>query len=118
MSSIQTWKLTFNSTVISQVLTFLPNVEQAKVVSKALDGSIYIQTIGEGTLFSEVEILSTREEMTVVNELAASASLIAVTYRDFTYYGYINEDVSWDAIVPGEWYKGSFKLLIEASEVS
>ena len=52
-----------------------------------------------------------------INELAASASLIGVTYRDSTYYGYIEEDVSWDAIIPGEWYKGSFKLLIE-SEVS
>ena len=117
MSSIQTWKLAFNSTAISQVLTFLPNIEQSKIVSKALDGALYIQTIGEGTHFSEVEILSTRDEKDVVNELAASASLIGVTYRDSTYYGYIEEDVSWDAIIPGEWYKGSFKLLIE-SEVS
>ena len=114
---ITTWKLSLNSVTLAQVLTFLPGIDQTKVVSKALDGSIYIQTIGTGCKYSNVTIFATRSEMTAVNEAEADGALVSVVYRDVQYLGYIEAAPEWSEKEAGEYYTAIFKLLIE-EEVS
>ena len=76
--NIETWKVYRNSVALAQVLSFLPGIEQTKVTTKALDGSVYIQTIGEGTKYAEVTIFATRAEMKPVNLAEADGAAISV----------------------------------------
>jgi len=115
---INTWKLRYNDgDAVAQVQNFRADIEGRKIVSKALDGSVYIQTIGSGTKYAEVKILATRTEMAEVDVFESEGTLISVEYRGIKYYGFIEDTVSWSDVLPGEWYTGSFKLLIE-EEVS
>jgi hypothetical protein len=113
MTDINTWKLSRDSVAIAQILSFVTAIEQAKVTSKALDGTVYIQTIGTGTKYADVTILSTLEEKDAVNQAEADGAVVTVVYRDKRYAGYIEAAPEWDAQIPGEWYKGTLKILIE-----
>ena len=115
--SIDNWKLSRNSVVLAQILSFLPGKSQTKVVSKALDGSVYIQTIGSATRHAAVTIFATRDEMPAVNDAEADGAVVSVVYRDKQYLGYIEEAPDWTDKEPGEYYTGTFTLLIE-EEVS
>ena len=112
MINIHDWKLSTNSSTIAQILTFVPGIEQSKIVSKALDGTIHIQTIGSGTKYAAVSIACTRIEMGLVNKAEADGALVVAVYRNKKYSGYIEAAPSWTAVKPGEWYTGTFKLLI------
>lgn len=117
-TSITSWKLSRDSATLAQILTFLgPKIEQTKVVSKALDGSVYIQTIGTGNKYADVTIFATRDEMPDVNEAEADGALVSVVYRDVQYLGYIEEAPDWTEKIAGESYTATFKLLID-EEVS
>ena len=115
--NISTWKLSRNSVTLAQILNILPSVDQVKVTSKALDGSIYIQTIGTGTKQATVTIFATRAEMPAVNDAEADGALVSVVYRDKQSLGYIEAAPDWSAIIYGESYTASFNLLID-EEVS
>lgn len=115
--NIETWKLSRNSVVLAQVLSFLPGKSQTKVVTKALDGSIYIQTIGSATRNAAVTIFATRDEMPAVNDAEADGAVVSIVYRDTQYLGYIESAPDWSDKEPGEYYTGTFTLLIE-EEVS
>ena len=62
-ADINTWKLKRSTTTLAQILTCLPGIDQTKIVSKALDGTIYIQTIGSGSKFADISIFVTKDEM-------------------------------------------------------
>lgn len=115
--SITTWKLSRNSAVLAQITRFFKDVDQEKVVSKALDGTIYIQTIGRGIKYADVSVFVTLAEKDLVNAAEADGALVSCVYRGTNYLGYIEEHVSWDDVIPGEYYNGTFKLLID-EEVS
>lgn len=110
--SVKEWKLSSGSTVLAQVLSFVPGIEQSKIVSKALDGTVHIQTIGEGTKYASVSIFSSREEMNLINKAEADGAFVTVVYRDKKCSGYIESAPSWNTVVPGEWYSASIKFLI------
>lgn len=116
-NNINSWKLSRDSVTLAQILNFLPSIDQVKVTSKALDGSIYIQTIGTGTKQASVTIFATRTEMPAVNAAEADGALVSVVYRDKRYLGYIEAAPDWSAVIYGEGYTGSFNLLID-EEVS
>lgn len=111
--NINDWKVKRDSTVLGQVLTFIPGLDQTKVVSKALDGTTYIQTIGTANPYSEIEILCDASQMRLVNAAEADGAVISAEYRGVRYFGYIEEPPTWNAVMPGEWYKTSIKLLIQ-----
>ena len=111
--TINDWKLTRGSVEIAQILTFVPGIDQEKVVSKALNGSIYIQTIGDGVKYASASILANREEMDSVNWAEADGAAVSAVYRGKRYLGYIEESPEWSAIIPGEWYRANIKILIE-----
>lgn len=107
------WKVTRDGLVIAQVSTFLSGIDGNKIISKALDGTIHVQTVGTGTKVADVEVHCTAKERSLVNLASAEGALIATVYRDKRYYGYIEDDPEWETIEPGEMYKGSYRMLIE-----
>lgn len=115
--NVQDWKLSRDSVALAQVLTFKTGVDQTKIVSKALDGSIYIQTIGDGIRYATVSIIATREEKDLVEAAEADGALVSCVYRDVQYLGYIEDQLDWDDIQPGYWYGATIRLLID-EEVS
>lgn len=112
-TNVNTWKVVCNDEVIGQVLSFVKGLEQTKVTSKALDGTVYIQTIGQPTPNATVSVFSSLEEMELVNLAEADGSPIKVTYRGVTYIGYIESKPSWQTVYPGKWYSTEINLLIE-----
>lgn len=110
---IYNWALRIGADKIAAVQTFAKNIEQEKIVTKALDGSVYIQTIGSGTHAADVQVFATRAERDKVNEAEASGEFVNVLYRGETYYGYIEAAPEWAPVLDGRYYTGSFKLLLE-----
>lgn len=111
--SMNDWKLSRDNEDLAQILSFVPGIEQTKVISKALSGAVYIQTIGDGTKWASVSIFASRDEMGGVNEAEADGAVVVATYRDKRYIGYIEEAPEWETVLPGSWYRTNIKLLIE-----
>lgn len=107
------WKVVFENVVLGQVLSFVKGLEQVKITSKALDGTVYIQTVGAPTKTATVSVFSSREEKDLLDEVEATGALLQVTYRGVTYYGYIENRLQWQTIYPGKWYNAEMKLIIE-----
>lgn len=114
---MEDWKLVRDSVSLAQILTFVPKIEGTKIVSKALDGSVYIQTVGDGTKIATVTIFASRDEIPAVNSADAEGAAVVVYYRDTAYIGYMDELSDWSEKIAGEYYTNTFKLLIE-EEVS
>lgn len=115
--NIHDWKVSYGDEIVAQVLTFTRGVTSTKVLTKSLDGTVYIQTIGSGLKVASVTILCTTDEKMKVDIAESEGAVITVVYRDVTYIGYIEAAPSWEIVSPGEWYKANFTLLIE-EEVS
>ncbi len=111
--NVQDWKVKYNGQIVAQVLRFTPNITSTKVLTKALDGTVYVQTLGSGLKCAAVEILCTMDEMEVVNLGESEGGVFTVYYRGKTRIGYIEEQPEWEAVSPGEWYKTTITLLIE-----
>ena len=113
MINVHDWKVTYNNEIIAQVLSFTPNITGNKVLTKALDGTVYIQTVGGALKHAAVQMLCNREQIDTVNLSEAEGGIVTVVYRDKTYIGYFEEAPEWEAVSPGEWYKTTMTLLIE-----
>lgn len=111
--NIHEWKVVYGNTVLGQVLSFVKALEQVKIASKALDGTVYIQTVGAPTSKATVTVFSSREEKDMLDEAEASGGLISVTYKETTYLGYIESMPQWQTTYPGKWYNADITLLIE-----
>lgn len=112
-TNVENWKVTYDGDILGQVLSFMKSLNQTKVTSKALDGTIYIQTIGSPVKAATVSMFSSKEEMDRMNEAEADGAYINVAYRGVTYSGYIEGKPQWQAIHPGKWYNATITLLIE-----
>lgn len=114
--NVHEWKVVFDNTVLGQVLSFVRSLDQVKVTSKALDGTVYIQTVGAPTHTAKVSVFSSREEKYLLDAAEAAGALIQVTYRGVTYSGYIESTLQWQPVYPGKWYNAEMTLLIEEEE--
>lgn len=110
---IHKWKVVADNTVIGQVLTFTKGLEQVKITSKALDGTVYVQTVGTPTHTANVSVFCSVDEKDLVDAAEAAGGAVQVTYRDVTYLGYIESKPQWQTIYPGKWYNAEIVLLIE-----
>lgn len=111
--NVNEWKVVLNGAVLGQVLSFVEGLEQVKVTSKALDGTVYIQTVGSPTHTAKISVFSSREEKNALDAAEASGALIQVTYRGVIYFGYVESKLQWQTIHPGKWYSAEMTLLIE-----
>lgn len=110
---VHEWKVSFDNTILGQVLSFVKALDQVKVTSKALDGTVYMQTVGAPTHTATVSVFSSREEMDLLNAAEAAGARISVVYRDVTYLGYVETKLQWQTVYPGKWYSANMVLLIE-----
>lgn len=112
---VETWKLTRDGQEIAQILSFVKGIEQRKILSKALDGTIYIQTIGLGTANAQISLFLTREQIDLLNLAEADGAAVKAVYRDKYYIGYISEAPKYNAVYPGQYYSTDITLLYEES---
>lgn len=101
-----------NNKRLADVLTFVPGLEQNKVINRLYNGSYQIQTIGNPASYFDVEIFIYRTEMDLINLAEARAEVLLVSYNGLTYVGCIEAPVQWDPVIKGESYKGKIKFLI------
>ena len=112
-NNVHEWKVVCDDIILGQVLSFVEGLDQVKVTSKSLDGTVYIQTVGAPTRKTNVSVFSSLEEKKHLDTVEASGALIQVTYRDVTYFGYIESKLQWQTVYPGKWYSAELSLLIE-----
>lgn len=117
MTDYTEWKLKFDGSPVAQILQCVKSLEGNVIRTKALDGTIYMQTIGKELTKVALTVFCTREEMHVVNRCEAQGFPVEVVYRDSKYTGYIGEVPSWSAIQPGKNYQGTINVWVE-SEVA
>ena len=116
MRDIDKWKIKYLSIVLGQVLSLVPGLEPRKIVKRALDGSIYVQTIGRPGAKVIVSGLCTYSEYEELIKYAANASLLTIQYKDKIYYGYIEEMPDYEETVDkGGHYTVSFEMWVEGS---
>ncbi len=116
MINVNEWKVRDPSgKTLAQVLTCEPFIVGGKATHKALNGAVYIQSIGSGTENLKLSILC--EDLTskvTIDHLNDDGFMFNVTYRGLRYYGYIEEPiVQWSTIVPGSIYTGTCILIID-----
>ena len=102
--------------VLGMVTEFKPSKLSDRVVSKALDGSVYIQTLGIGSQQAATKVFA--RTMTAKDALEAAAcegAPCVVAYNGTTYVGYIEGDIEWTFAVGNRAAEGSFALLIPVS---
>lgn len=121
MIDVTLWKVRKpDETILAQVLRCEPYVDGGKAVHKALNGAIYIQSIGSGSEKLKLKILCeslhTKYEMDLMND---GGYLLSVVYRGIKYFGYIEEKlISWTPEVPGEMYSGTCTFVIDHQEAT
>ena len=111
--NIHEWKVVLDNVALGQVLSFVKGLDQVKVTSKALDGTVYIQTVGAPTRNAKVSVFCSREEKDLLDAAEAAGALLQVTYRGVTYFGYIESKLQWQTVYPGKWYSADMSLIIE-----
>jgi len=98
---------------LAGVMTYIPALDRTKVMHRLYDGSYMTQTVGRAAEYADVTLEATAEMMDEINEAEARGDLLAIVYKDATRYGYIEDNVKWQAIVPGAVYEGQMRFLIE-----
>lgn len=112
-TNVENWKVKYDGNILGQVLSFVKSLNQTKVTTKSLDGTVHIQTIGAPTHTAKVSVFSSLEEKDLLDSAEASGACVQVTYRDTVYSGYIESALQWQTVYPGKWYSAEMNLLIE-----
>ena len=101
-----TWKVRKGSTVLAQVLTFIPGIKSQKAVHQALNGAIYVQQIGGGVFEGSLTMfVESQSELLAIDKINADGEYITVIYRGNSYRGVIDEEkIEWEAQKPGQYY--------------
>lgn len=107
------WYAAIDGAEAGALTSCVRGVDPFKIVSKALDGSVYVQTIGAGTTYISAEVfVQSLDLKDAWDGAAAEGNLVSLYYRGRTYSGYIEGSMTWEAFVPGVSYSGTFKLLV------
>lgn len=112
---VSKWKLKSNSEVIGQVKRCIELTEPRSVVNKALDGSVYIQTIGRPSRKLQIDIGMTQEEQRRFVVYYGAGALFELQYKDNFYIGFIVDEPQIEAVKAGEYYNMNTIFLIEGS---
>lgn len=112
-TDITAWRVVTNNKDVGQILTCEPYFDSRRVVTKALNGSVYIQTVGAPTQKMKISVgcyYAGREHL--VASIASGFSVTCI-YRGKRYVGFVGEDATWNTDSAGEFYTGEFELLVE-----
>ncbi len=77
------------STCVSRYVRFETEQEVSQIVSKSLDGTVYIQTVGEPQKSHTGSVFVTRVEKALLLAAHAAGDLMRINVRHGTYYGRI-----------------------------
>ena len=98
----------------AQVLSVVSKITPQKIVSHALDGSVYIHTIGAGRESASVAIyVATDNERIAMDAAACDGYLVTCEYKGKTYVGYIEGEIEWRTSKDISPSVGTFTLLVE-----
>ena len=96
------------------ILSLIPARTPQKIVNHALDGSVYVHTIGPGRVTADVNVLAkTKEERDAVDLAACDGNVIVCKFEGRTHTGYIEEGVTWRTFRDGWSGVGAFRLLVD-----
>ena len=76
-------------TCVSRYVRFETEQEVNQIISKSLDGTVYIQTVGEPQKSHIGSVFVTREEKALLLSAHAAGDLMRIDVRHGTYYGRI-----------------------------
>lgn len=101
-----------NGESIGLVLGLLGSTEPFAVVTKSLDGTPYVQTVGAGTKTASVTVFAdTHAKKSALDYAAETGELLTVTYNGAVRYGYINGQIGWEYSLLSGSSRGQFTLL-------
>lgn len=108
-------EMTYNGHSLAIVLAVSPSTESVRVLSKALDGTVYVQTIGKPIKKYKVGIFcDSVSKKLAVEEAYNSGAVVSIKNNDYSFYGIIENEVGWND------YKDKFtaniSVIVEAVE--
>lgn len=105
-------RLLYNGVEIAKVYNVTPDTESVRITSKALDGTIYVQSIGDHTrkLITEIYAGSTEDKL-LLNEAYDYGAIVTAEKDGSTYYGVIENAITWQ--VYGNQFTAQIVLLLE-----
>ena len=83
------------------------------ITNTALDGTTYIQIVGEPVVEYKVTAYLTREQRDILDASAANASLMSCAVSKGTARGRINGKISYGDRLAGDYFKAEFTLAKE-----
>ena len=100
------------STCVSQYVRFESEQEVSQIVSKSLDGTVYIQTVGEPQKNHTGSVFVTRAEKTALMTAHANGDLMRIEVRHGAYYGRIIS-LKFGERLPRDYFEATVTLAAE-----
>lgn len=99
---------------VAQIISLVSTRVPRKIVSQALDGTVYVQTIGPGRSTANVSVfVSNKVERESMDEAACNGNTIICEHNGRVHIGYIEEGITWRTDRYGYRGVGSFRLLLD-----
>ena len=108
--------LLYNETAgvtISEYVTMEPDTDQTQVANSSLDGSFYIQNIGEPRPYLSGDVYVDRAGKTLLLTAWASGNLLRAELKHGTYYGRISTKPKLGNRLPHDWFKATVTIAEE-----
>ena len=104
-----------SGTCLSKYVRFETEQEVSQIVSKSLDGTVYIQTVGEPQKNYNGSVFVTRAEKDLLWAAHATGDLIRIDVRHGTYYGHITS-LKFGECLPCDYFEATVTLAKEVIE--
>lgn len=107
---------TSSGAVVCSVLGFDKALEANKILSKLLDGSYHIQTVGTPAQYANIRIYAeTLAQRDAADLAAAECAILIAQWKGTSYAGYIDGSIDWTPFVTGKSATGTCRFLIEVT---
>ena len=100
---------------ISEYVTMEQTPDQTQVISTSLDGSVYIQNIGEPQLYLSGDVYVDRPGKANIETAWTSGNLLRAELKHGTYYGRIAKKPNIGNRLPHDMFKATVTLAEEAA---
>ena len=101
-----------SDTCLSKYVRFETEQEVSQIVSKSLDGTVYIQTVGESQKNHTGSVFVTRAEKDLLLTAHADGDLMRIDVRYGTYYGRITA-LKFGERLPRDYFEATITLADE-----
>jgi len=108
-------KNTDTNTLITHFVSLEQKQEVIRTEQTLLSGGVYLQRIGEPTVYYMVTAYVNREGKTLLSQAEDTAALLSVSVKHGLYAGRITE-LSFSERMACDWFKATLTLAKEAEE--